>query len=57
MVRRSEFMFNDAVPAKTKDSFYMFYRIYKQTKCKLSTIKKQHYKFPALLVLNFGLKS
>lgn len=57
MVRISEFMFNDVVLAKTKGSFYMFYRMYKQTKFKLSTIKKQHWKFPAPLVLNFGLKS
>lgn len=40
MVRISEFMFNDVVLAKTKGSFYMFYRMYKQTKLKLSTIKK-----------------
>lgn len=42
MVRISEFMFNDVVLAKTKGSFYMFYRMYKRTKFKLSTIKKQH---------------
>lgn len=40
MVRISEFMFNDVVLAKTKGSSYMFYRMYKQTKLKLSTIKK-----------------
>lgn len=56
MVRISEFVFNGVVLAKTKGSFYMFYRMHKQTKFKL-TIKKQHYKFPAPLVLNFGLKS